>query len=367
MWSQNRKKVKRKLYYSSYIIDALKSYVDKSVLNTDFEKFSSDELEKIQTICCQNRVISIIGKVLSDNGQKCRLITNGVKANITNEFNFFVRLKEYKNVINDLKGIVDFALVKGVHIGNLVYKNPFDRPSSDLDILVKYEHISITEKLLLDLGYRQAYITTNGLKDYDRSTKLYYVLNTHSLAPFRKISNDVLYEIDVNFNSYLKDEKIIPASEFLKSRINKNFFGIDVPVLDETYAFLYLALHHYRESVSLYHIFCGQDFDFLKACDIYFFYTNVKVDNNILFDVIKKYDLYEDVYRIINDVNSVFNDNDLAILKSSLKTKIDYKDEINWPMKLPERLEADNRFDLIKNQLNNQEKSTLFKNIKFLK
>lgn len=355
------------MYYSSYIIDALKSYIDDSVLKVDFERFSLDELEKIRAICCSNRVIAIVGNVLSENGQNIRLASDGVKANVTNEFGFFVRLKEYKNIINELNETVDFALVKGAHIGNIAYKNPFDRPSSDLDILVKYEHVSIVEKLLLSLGYRQAYVASNGLKDYDRSTKLFYALNTHSLAPFRKIRNNVLYEIDVNFNFHSKDKKIIPASEFLKSRINRNLFGINVPVLDDTHAFLYLALHHYRESVSLYHIFCGQDFDFLKACDIYYSYKKTKINNEILLDNIKKYDLYEDVYGIINDVNAVFEDTSLSALKGSLNAKIDNKDGITWTIKLPERLEVDNRFDLIKNQLSDQQKNTLFKNVKFLK
>lgn len=366
MLKLNWQKGKSKMSYIYYIIDALKNYIDKSILVVDFEKFSFAELEKIRKICCNNRVLPILANVLNENGQNNKLIADGIKARTANELSFAIRLKEYRNLINRLEN-VDFALVKGIHVGHKAYINPFDRTTSDLDLLVKYEHVSITERILLDAGFRQAYVTSSGLKDYDRMSKLFYAMNTHSLAPYRKISNNILYEIDINFYAHFKDDKIISSNDFLISKTNCNLNGIEVPVLDDTYAFLYLVLHHYRECVSLYHVFCNQDFDLLKACDIYYLYRRTDIDIHKLFKLVNQYNLYEELSKIVDDVSSVFNDDcfkDLEIQFIATKQNCNY---INWPIKLPERLEIDNRYDLIKDKLNECEKKNLSKNVSFLK
>lgn len=353
--------------YSTYITDALKHYINKMASIPDFEKLSAVELKKMEEICFKNRVLAMVGSVLDECGQKCKLAIEGAKANATNEFGYYMRMREYKGILVKLIENVEFALVKGVHIGNLIFKNPFDRPSSDLDILVKYEQVPVVEKILQSSGYKQAYVTTNGLKDYSRKTKMFYALNAHSLAPFRKIKNNVLYEIDVNFNSRLDDKKSISASEFLKDRTNMNLFGIDVPVLNDTYALLYLSLHHYRESVSLYHIFCGQDFDFLKACDIYYFFSKIKLDEKKVQDFILKYDVRTELCKIFDDVKSVFGDGDMMPLELKCDSKQRENGGIEWPIGLPERLEYDNRFEMIKDQLNKQQLTSLSANKLFLK
>lgn len=354
--------------YIYYIIDALKKYIDNSITIVDFSMFSSFELEEILKICCTNRVLTILSSVLCEDGQNNKLVTEGTKLRTTNEFVFYMRLKEYRNLVNRLKDNVDFALVKGIHIGNKAYKNPFDRTSSDLDLLVKYEHVSIVEKILLDAGFRQAYATPNGLRNYDKSSKLFYAMNTHSLAPFRKINNNVLHEIDINFYAHVKNDKNIPADDFLKNKSNCDFGVIEAPVLDDTYAFMYLVLHHYRESVSLYHVFCKQDFDLLKACDIYYLYRRACVDTHKLFNIAGQYDLYDELSEIINDVSSVFHDDYFESLKSLFPVTVtNRRKNIRWPIELPERLEFDDRFCLIKDLLSESDKKHLSYNMIFLK
>ena len=351
-----------------YIINALKRYVNVKENMINFDVLSVDEIDRVKKISIQNKVLPVLSDALFNDGQDNILVSEGNKINSLNELSFMLRIREYKKLIGTLEdNDVNYALVKGIYIGKKAYNNPFDRVSNDMDFLVQYEHVPIVEQILLEAGYKQAYLAASGLQEYTRESKIFYIMNTHSIAPFRKVSNNVLYEIDVNFYAHMEKEKTIPAADFLKEKRHIDLFGQKVSVLDDTFAFLYVLLHHYRESNSIYHIYCGQDFNLLKACDIYFSYMRCRIDKTRLFDLINKYGLSNEFLNITNSVRKIFGDFLIDEVDHALYKDVRGSNSIKWPIDLPNRLELANRFDLVKESLDNLNKNILDKNIAFLK
>lgn len=359
----------KKLEYK-LIIDLLEKYIDnEKVINIDI--FNNINFSKFHYICEINGITTIIGKVLMElkvfNNQIASE-TKMLSARI--EFSQRMKLKTLSDILTKLNyNHIKYAIVKGVCLSYKVFKDIGIRPSTDIDILIPKKDVDKVKTILKSLGYLQGYINgANELEEYKNETKIFYELNTHSLAPFRKLENNNLYEIDINFLFHKEKNIAIDTYEFLEYLKNMRIYNIEFPVLDNTIAFLHLVLHHYRESTSLYYIYNNQDFNLLKACDIYYFAKTQVIDFDKLYFIIKKYNLVDQIAFMFSNINQIFPGFYDIILFENIEPfiKDNNLDEVKWTISLKERLQNDNRFKIIKNTLSYQQRKSLENNLKFV-
>ena len=351
------------------IIDLLEKYVnDKKIINMN--AFDNIDFSKLHFICEINHITPIVGKVLMELGVFNQMVSEAKMLSARIEFSQRMKIKILSDIFIELnQNHIGNAIIKGIYLSCKVFKDIGIRPSSDIDILITKKDVSKIKTILKSLGFLQGFINEyNQLEEYKSETKIFYELNSHSLAPFRKLEKNNLYEIDINFLFHKEKEFGIETDEFLKYSKSMRMYNIEFPVLDDTIAFLHLALHHYRESTSLYYIYNNHDFDLLKACDIYYFAKTQTIDFDKLYFIIKKYNLIDQIAFLFSNVNRIFPDFHNIVFIENIKPFVRNNDldEVKWPISLEERLQSDNRFKFIQDDLSYQQKKSLENNLNFV-
>ncbi|RJP84248.1 MAG: hypothetical protein C4518_20355 [Desulfobacteraceae bacterium] len=152
----------------------------------------------------------------------------------------FQKLNELVARFND-NGI-PVILLKGAHLGEFVYRDISLRPMSDLDILVREEHLSEAVRIAFGAGYRFFYDKKNAV---EKSGESYcYDISEHykHFQPLIHPETQCLLEIHC-FLSERGSPFNIPASELWKTAKHANLNGNDVFLLSPEDLVIHLCLH----------------------------------------------------------------------------------------------------------------------------
>lgn len=154
--------------------------------------------------------------------------------------------REFSSVLEAINSIqIDIIILKGVHLTEIVYKNPALRAMADIDILIKEKELKRLKALLLQLGYQEAIknVPANFIQRYQITFGFIKAI----------LPNLSLY-IDVH-------RKLVPARPYninlplLWERTQKkSLAGLKVSFLSREDTLLFLALHlkgHMRQPLPL--------------------------------------------------------------------------------------------------------------------
>lgn len=146
-------------------------------------------------------------------------------------------LRELLEVFNH-QGI-PLVFLKGIYLGNCVYKDAASRPMVDVDVLVREKDLHAAELHLCQLGYQRL---------VDPSPVEHEVL----LAPRpygRSGPNPVM--IDVHHGIRLIDYYRFPAEVLWSNRLEEELFGYKVFYLSPELNFIHLTLHNLNHGSSI--------------------------------------------------------------------------------------------------------------------
>lgn len=267
-----------------------------------------------------------------------------------------IRYYECKNVFDCMKSMA-YAVVKGEPLSLLAYGKIGQRSSSDIDILVSKENISILEDILRRNGF--AYST-----DITREERIFYVSQSHQLMPYVKRTPLLSITIDINFNIFWGgyEGKNININDFLNDTVEIMIYGSNIKTLTPIKSFIHLCLHHYKELNSIYLL---SNHNFYRRDTFVDVYRLVK--NNFHFDdisniikVCTELDVTAYVYFVLYYTFLLYPDLVIEEMLKQLFTSIGegliehYGLEGNrkkWRISFEERLDVDSVYEYIKRDL----------------
>lgn len=277
--------------------------------------------------------------------------------------NNVVSLYSY-NEISKFINTIDFpyAVVKGEVLSVQAYNKVFCRNSCDVDFIIHRSNVKKFENILLQHGF-----TRNSL---NRRDEIMLLSSSHQMPTYEKEIPDVgTVVIDVNFDIFWGEYigRRIDMNEFLSDVKPMELFKCKVNVLPPLKALLQVCLHHYKEMNSLYHLTRHNSINCNMFSDIYYLWKNNITDLCLekLINIGREYDISCYLYYILYYTNCVFKDKELQKYVDTFCTDegkrilncygLSVEEQKEWRADFEERLNTNNLYELIKDDLTNDD------------
>lgn len=265
----------------------------------------------------------------------------------------YIQLKELLSVVN-----LHYAIIKGEVLSKQAYGENGIRHSSDIDILIPRRKIHEIENALGEGGFYNSSLT--------RSDKIILLSASHQVAPWiKEIPPWGVVVIDLNFDVFWGEYegKRIDIEEFLSDTIEMEIYGVKVKTLPPIKAMIQLILHHYKDMNSIFLLATRKSIKYDMFKDVYYLLKNnldtIPLDK--LYAMSAEYEIIPYVFYVLYYTGQVFDDEILKQYIEAFRTPegeallncygLCTKERKEWKCDFKTRLEADNLYDLIKDDL----------------
>ena len=258
---------------------------------------------------------------------------------------------------------LNYAIIKGDVLSIQAYNKENMRIYSDIDLLVPKNELYLLEYWLTQYGF-----TSTQKTKLNRITTLSF---SHQTSPWNKEFypwNSVT--IDVNFDIFWGEYegKKIDINEFLSDTVEMDIYGVKVKTLSPLKAMIQLILHHYKDMNSIYLLATRKSIKYNMFRDLYFLLKNNldTITQDKLYAISSEYEIIPYVFYVLYYTGQVFED---KILKQYIETfrtpegeallncyGLCTKEQKQWKYDFKKRLEADNLYKLIKDDLTEKDK-----------
>jgi len=271
----------------------------------------------------------------------------------------FLNNLKYQNVSEVFQEISDipYAVVKGEPLSLAAYGAFGCRGFGDIDLLIPRSYLDSVERILRSLQYK-----TNLTNRRDRLLLMSY---SHQLIEYTKYYDDMMIEIDLNFDILWGEYQgsRIDMDNFLSDTIAMDIHGIRVKTLTPIKALIQLVLHHYKDMNSIFLLATKKSIKHIMFKDLYYYFKNNKHHFPLekLYKLCEKYEVVPYVYYILYYTGLLFDDKDLqqyvdAFYCEEGNNLIDHyglneSEQHKWSVDFKTRLDSNNLFDLIKDDL----------------
>jgi len=277
-----------------------------------------------------------------------------------------ISIIEAKSLFIDMNiSSVGYAIIKGDALSLQAYGCLGSREFTDIDLMADKNQVNIIVKLLNCNGYmthsinRESYITE--------------LLSSHQLPCFYKEVNGVVLYIDVNFDIFWGEYegKRINIEEFLSDTIEMEIYGVKVKTLPPLKAMVQLILHHYKDMNSIFLLATRKSIKHEMFKDVYYLLKNnleaISLDK--LYNISAEYDIIPYVFYVLYYTGQIFDDDVLREYIEAFRTPegerllnlygLCEKERKEWKCDFKTRLESENLFDLIKDDLTERDKEKI--------
>lgn len=265
----------------------------------------------------------------------------------------YIQLKELLSVVN-----LHYAIIKGEVLSKQAYKKNGFRNSSDIDILISRKNINELEEAL-----SKCVFYNSSLK---RSDKITMLSASHQVAPWiKEIPPWGVMVMDLNFDVFWGEYegKRIDIEEFLSDTIEMEIYGVKVKTLPPIKAMIQLVLHHYKDMNSIFLLATRKSIKYDMFKDVYYLLKNnldaIPLDR--LYAMSAEYEIIPYVFYVLYYTGQVFDDEIFKQYIEAFRTPegeallncygLCAKERKEWKCDFKTRLEADNLYDLIKDDL----------------
>lgn len=295
---------------------------------------------------------------------------------LENKLKIMYREDYQKKVIYELKELIDcckfnYAIIKGFPLSQMAYNQPFLRACNDIDFLLSRSKIKNMENILSKMDY----IQPNASMDYkkDRNNKILLLSSSHQLLSYVNMFDNFYVVVDLNFDVFWGEYegKRIDIEEFLSDTIEMEIYGVKVKTLPPIKAMIQLVLHHYKDMNSIFLLATRKSIKYDMFKDVYYLLKNnldtIPLDK--LYDMSAEYEIIPYVFYVLYYTGQVFDD---EILKQYIETfrtpegeallncyGLCAKERKEWKCDFKTRLDADNLYDLIKDDLTEKDREKI--------
>ena len=273
----------------------------------------------------------------------------------------YTQLRELLNVVNSC-----YAIIKGEVLSKQAYLKSGLRHSSDIDILISRENIHEFEQVLCKLNFQNGSPT--------RSDIITMLSASHQVAPWiKEIPPWGVVVIDLNFDVFWGEYegKRIDIEEFLSDAIEMEIYGVKVKTLPPIKAMIQLVLHHYKDMNSIFLLATRKSIKYDMFKDVYYLLKNnldtIPLDK--LYAMSAEYEIIPYVFYVLYYTGQVFDDEILKQYIEAFRTPegeallncygLCAKEQKEWKCDFKTRLEADNLYELIKDDLTEKDQDKI--------
>ena len=283
----------------------------------------------------------------------------------------FINKQRYNGLVNDIKEMLQvtpYAFIKGECLSILAYGKAGVRMFSDIDILLPRQSLCSFESVLIAKGYK-----TDFSQLESRKKRVLCCSASHQLMPYRKTIKMLDLEIDLNFDIFWGEYtgKRIDMTSFLYDTIDIEIYGIVVKTLPPFKAMVQLILHHYKDMNSIFLLATHKSIKYDMFKDVYFLLKNNldTITINKLYSISAEYEIIPYVYYVLYYTWKVFDDEILKRYVDVFRTSegeallncygLCSKERKEWKYNFKTRLESDNIYNLIKDDLTEKDKEKI--------
>lgn len=282
---------------------------------------------------------------------------------------YLIHCKQHNKLsYNNLPNLFGFpyAIIKGEALSVLAYKAFGERICTDMDILIPKNRLKNAKKLLLSNGFKS--------KAINRFDEIAILATSHQAPTFyREIPPIEIVNIDLNFDIFwgeFEGERV-DIEEFLSDTIEMEIYGVKVKTLPPLKAMIQLILHHYKDMNSLFLLATRKSIRYDMFKDVYYLLKNnldaIPLDK--LYAMSAEYEIIPYVFYILYYTGQVFDDDLLKQYIEAFRTPegeallncygLCEKERREWKCDFKTRLDSDNLYDLIKEDLTERDKEKI--------
>ena len=250
-----------------------------------------------------------------------------------------------------------YAIIKGEALSLMAYGELGKRNSQDIDLLISPKYIGIAKVILNDNGFY--YIIKN---KYDKVLTL--SMSHQSPTYIKKTKISYIY-LDLNHSIFWGEYagKCVDIDTFLEDIIDTEIYGCNMKTLPPIKMLIQLILHHYKDMNSIFLLATRKSIKRSMFDDVYFLLKNNLEDIPLdkLYTLSKFYEIIPFVYYVLYHVGLFFQDETLREYISAFKTDegkrllncygLNDNERREWKCSVTMRLETENLYDLIKDDL----------------
>jgi hypothetical protein len=250
-----------------------------------------------------------------------------------------------------------YAIIKGEALSLMAYGELGKRNSQDIDLLISPKYIGIAKVILNDNGFY--YIIKN---KYD---KVLTISMSHQSPTYIKKTKISYIYLDLNHSIFWGEYagKCVDIDTFLEDIIDTEIYGCNMKTLPPIKMLIQLILHHYKDMNSIFLLATRKSIKRSMFDDVYFLLKNNLEDIPLdkLYTLSKFYEIIPFVYYVLYHVGLFFQDETLREYISAFKTDegerllncygLNDNERREWKCSVTMRLETENLYDLIKDDL----------------
>jgi len=292
-----------------------------------------------------------------------------IKDDISKKINELIMKERYHAIDFLSKENISYAVVKGAVLSNLCYNNVFSRGIGDIDILIPKGQINQLEKKLVE----QEFYTPHDALHGARFQRIFMLTNSHQLLPYHKKLSQSELILDVNFDIFWGEYegKRIDMEMFLSDAIETSIFQQNIKSLPPIKALIQLILHHYKDMNSIFLLATRKCIKYQMFKDIYFLLKNNPhaISLEKLYSISTEYEIIPYVFYVLYYTGQIFDDTMLNHYIAAFRTPegeallnsygLCEKERKEWKYNFKTRLEEDNLYGLIKDDLTSQDRAKI--------
>ena len=278
----------------------------------------------------------------------------------------YLKVKPMWDLFNETQLL--YANIKGEALSLQAYSKYGMRSYGDIDILINRGDLSEINNLLIKLGFIEKQ------KKLSRADQVLMRAFSHQISSYIFPTN--MIHVDINIDIFWGEYtgKRIDITNFLSDTIEMNIYGCAVKTLPPLKAMVQLILHHYKEMNSIYHLAGHNSINYNMFKDVYYLWKNNQeaVSLEKLYAISSEYEIILYVFYVLHFTNWIFKDTELQKYVETFRTSegeahLDYyglaeKERKPWKVDFQTRLEADNLYEFIRDDLTEADVEKLERN-----
>ena len=259
-----------------------------------------------------------------------------------------------EDIFNNIQFDCDYAIIKGEVNSFYEFGKFGKRIYRDIDILVSRNNAPKIQDIFFNNGYECL---------QNRKEKLFYKMYSHQFPPL--YNPKLMLQVDLNVNLFWGEYegKLIDIEEFLSDTIEMEIYGVKVKTLPPIKAMIQLILHHYKDMNSIFLLATRKSIKYDMFKDVYYLLKNNldTIPSDRLYAMSAEYEIIPYVFYVLYYTGQVFDDEILKQYIEAFRTPegeallncygLCAKERKEWKCDFKTRLDADNLYDLIKDDL----------------